>query len=605
MGSDRLGPFRVGDGGARYFEVDGSGNVALHSIAVGGPVVSATAPTYNEIIVDPNGFLGAYSTLQIAINYAAALSTAANPWTIRLLPGVYSSPTSITVPANTVGLNIVGPGSDAVIIRPTAAWYSSLVASANFLDLGNLEMGTLAGFTVDTQTNDPLTSPYNTTIAISAIGWSANSAAPKKQLVVKDVHIMGTASGWNTYTASSTGAPPTLFFSNCLIESRSIGYEAGNESLIANSTTVLAFNDTTAYWGTQSQPSGSGSDGIASKRVNAISLGTTGSGWTQAWQGGYLLAYDNRSGTAGGSVSVLRVAQGASNSLAQFDGLKFLSTQHCTQPDDGAGSENHTAGIVIPGGTTVLGRIAATGCEFSQEVATNSKGYFMGSTVVVDSTTASGLTIDIAGGHSELSAGSLSKTAANGVQGRLGDVVYTQISGTPPTINFVGHQLKQGFTAPIAVSTIQDFRPRKVTGTFASANNVIVMLATTPVTLGSTAFFTNGSAAVSAGTGFTTNLIPGDFIRASPDANSALVRIKSIESASALTLAANYVGTGGTQTVFASAANQNTQPDTSYGVAITGNVNETFWVTAKTATSFTVNSSNATSTATVDCVVTR
>lgn len=47
------------------------------------------------------------------------------------------------------------------------------------------------------------------------------------------------------------------------------------------------------------------------------------------------------------------------------------------------------------------------------------------------------------------------------------------------------------------------------------------------------------------------------------------------------------------------------ETDASYKVFITGNVNETFWVTDKTTTGFTIHSSNASSTASVDYVIMR
>lgn len=47
------------------------------------------------------------------------------------------------------------------------------------------------------------------------------------------------------------------------------------------------------------------------------------------------------------------------------------------------------------------------------------------------------------------------------------------------------------------------------------------------------------------------------------------------------------------------------EPDTSYFVSIAGSANETFWVTSKTVNGFTLNSSNASSTATVDWAISR
>jgi hypothetical protein len=48
-----------------------------------------------------------------------------------------------------------------------------------------------------------------------------------------------------------------------------------------------------------------------------------------------------------------------------------------------------------------------------------------------------------------------------------------------------------------------------------------------------------------------------------------------------------------------------TEADANYNVYVTGNVNETFWVTSKTTTGFTINSSNATSTAIVSWLLIR
>ncbi len=56
-----------------------------------------------------------------------------------------------------------------------------------------------------------------------------------------------------------------------------------------------------------------------------------------------------------------------------------------------------------------------------------------------------------------------------------------------------------------------------------------------------------------------------------------------------------FAGAATTVVAFATA-----EPDTSYYITITGNANETFWVSAKTVNGFTINSSNATSNAGVE-----
>ena len=59
--------------------------------------------------------------------------------------------------------------------------------------------------------------------------------------------------------------------------------------------------------------------------------------------------------------------------------------------------------------------------------------------------------------------------------------------------------------------------------------------------------------------------------------------------------------TAGTKAVTFSTA----EVDTSYKIIITGNANETFYATSKLTTGFTLNSSNASSTASVDWIVVR
>jgi len=85
-----------------------------------GPVVTGVAPTYNEIIVDPNGAIGGYTTIQAAINYALPLSSASDPWTIRLLPGIYEQ-TAVLNAAGAQYLTFIGAGADATIINRAAA----------------------------------------------------------------------------------------------------------------------------------------------------------------------------------------------------------------------------------------------------------------------------------------------------------------------------------------------------------------------------------------------------------------------------------------------------------------------------------------------------
>ena len=61
--------------------------------------------------------------------------------------------------------------------------------------------------------------------------------------------------------------------------------------------------------------------------------------------------------------------------------------------------------------------------------------------------------------------------------------------------------------------------------------------------------------------------------------------------------------TAATHTVTFAAARA--EPDSSYQIIVSGDVNETFFVTSKLTTGFTLNSSNSSSTANVDWMILR
>ncbi len=86
--------------------------------------------------------------------------------------------------------------------------------------------------------------------------------------------------------------------------------------------------------------------------------------------------------------------------------------------------------------------------------------------------------------------------------------------------------------------------------------------------------------------------------------NLDLTRIKSISNGSTrarnLRGSVTFAGAGTATVTFAV-----NEADASYYIAGSGNANETFWITGKGTTGFTVNSSNAASAATYDWVLVR
>lgn len=85
-----------------------------------GPLVTGTAPNYREIVVDPNGVKGAYTTIQAAIDYALPRSAVSTPWTIRLLPGIYEQTATLNADGAQY-LSFIGAGMDATIINRATA----------------------------------------------------------------------------------------------------------------------------------------------------------------------------------------------------------------------------------------------------------------------------------------------------------------------------------------------------------------------------------------------------------------------------------------------------------------------------------------------------
>lgn len=101
----------------------------------------------------------------------------------------------------------------------------------------------------------------------------------------------------------------------------------------------------------------------------------------------------------------------------------------------------------------------------------------------------------------------------------------------------------------------------------------------------------------------------GRMLPAAIASSTKTILVATYSSATGKWMCENCPLKSGTDT-FSSAATKTvtfgtTEPDANYKINLAGNVNETFWVTSKSTTGFTLNSSNATSTASVDWTVIR
>lgn len=146
----------------------------------------------------------------------------------------------------------------------------------------------------------------------------------------------------------------------------------------------------------------------------------------------------------------------------------------------------------------------------------------------------------------------------------------------------------------------------RVSGTFASSNTLTINFVRTGFTVSSASVL---SINASVGTFFPTDVGKPMKITAGADTGADWYGyITKFNSSTSVETQPNSFTTPGGRP--ASCVNKAAQvganePDGAYFVFISGNANETFWVTSPTTTGFTAHSSNATSTATVTCLIVR
>lgn len=197
---------------------------------------------------------------------------------------------------------------------------------------------------------------------------------------------------------------------------------------------------------------------------------------------------------------------------------------------------------------------------------------------------------------------------------RRGSLVKVTTSGTSPVFRISGSRLAGGFVGSNA-SAINTTQWGRASGTSTLvAGTSIVLLITDGGNKGGAAAtsFTNGSTSVTGtGTTFLTDFKPGQFIRAASHTDATWTRIASIASDTAMTLdTGGYRGaTLATTQAKVGIPNDNTQPEGTYQVALTPTTApgaaESYYVTTKHASGFTITSTNGASTVTLDWVLSR
>jgi hypothetical protein len=487
-----------------------------------GPVVTGVAPTYNEIIVDPNGQIGGYTTIQAAINYALPLSSASDPWTIRLLPGIYEQ-TAVLNAAGAQYLTFIGAGADATIINRATALDDSDTTYASITRDPVLKLTGSVGCQVMNLTirhqGTPVSSPSRRPTALSindATGFRAFNAKFLSSYT-------GVSANSNTLPATYTEAVENIFH-NCdikVVQLGGSGLSAADTFWVINQYAALlnCFTTMESEW--------IGPDTI---RFDSGTLRVVGGYHSRIYTGSQTQPNNTTSGSA------VNVAQTATTPHLLAEGAHFHLDIASTVT---------VSGSLVDIGTIIVGTPAFDfDLNFSGCLITYSTGTVTNRTIagIITSAPTSG---DAINGTIRLNGTQIRDVGGSGGTNRK-DIMVTAgfltgtnriikaIYQTGSRIASVGHRVTAG--APTMTGTYGSTEPtvnrQTGTATFATAATVAVTLPVPFATLG----------------------------------------------------AVNV---------------------TDYSVQIEAAVNETFWITAKTSTGFTINSSNGASTATVRYTVTR
>lgn len=87
------------------------------STTITGHLIQDPHPTDESrvVSVDPNARTGRFRTIQHAVDYVRSRASAANPYIIRLMPGIYSQDVSIDA-SSMAGVQWVGAGRSSTVI---------------------------------------------------------------------------------------------------------------------------------------------------------------------------------------------------------------------------------------------------------------------------------------------------------------------------------------------------------------------------------------------------------------------------------------------------------------------------------------------------------
>jgi len=529
---------------------------------------SARAQTSDrEIVIAPSGTL----TLQQAIDQARPLATAANPMTIRMLPGLYVSDVTINATGLT-GVRFVGAGRRSTIIGGTKTWGEThRTGGAGFqgyFDVSGCNEVSLHNLTVDATYGDDGTMTLSQSNALSGILHDTMSG----NLLVDSCDVHGFE------YAMSAGANANA----------NVRVDLMNSSLFGNANTIRSGSEKWHIFSCDLR--GTKTNTGPSQTNGASGLQFLGSGEFQVW-GSHIHAEDRRT-VAGGGISAIA---GVRMPVAGTQPMQILgSTIHVKVVNDAGGADRFGAVDIQ---SNVAAPLILVGCDLIYETGTMTQGIIGGITMPISDLGSSVVRMTDCSIRDNGGSGG----GQRGWIARQGSVVVA----TGPTIDISGSRWYDGISTPTTQITLvgRPATPQSGTATLASGTKTILLLTDSGNSTETNVTFTNGSASVTGGTNFAgAGFKPGMFTRRSAGTDADWIRIKNV-AASTLTLESNYTGTGGAgSTAKLGTPNTLTQNDAAYRLStmLATNVNETLNVITRKPGLFIINSSNPSSTATVD-----
>lgn len=543
--------------------------------AAGSNYVTAQQAAPNEYVVYPNGQVGpgTHATLQAALTAAKANATSTSPVTVRLMPGVYTIAAGQAALSLTSAsyVNLVGAGPELTIIRIGAGWEAGATTGANLLDLTSSTHIRLEGIYFDALTNNDIS--INSLVTAILLDHVDDVIINRCRI---EAPVYGT---WAQ--AGDAGSLVEAF------DSRFMGADGGIRT--GAETWHIFSGSLMAMFG----------DSNLDVAVSAPLFGIQFGGPTQIW-GAHIHCEDMRTTSLGCVAAAIGTFASASI------GVEIVGTTlHVKVTNDTDSNSRRFSPLEVNNTGASIG-LRVSGCDLILEAPN------------VTATSATLAQLNIIGSANthryEITGNSFKENVSGSGLYRRGTIVNKHASANAPVIrwlaNGVGSTIN-GFTKSAAVNgAVATFETSSIasqrgSATLSSGAKTVLLITDGGAAAGTVTFA--ASTSVTAGTNLDTIFKPGDFVKNNADGDTAWTRIRAV-TATTLTLEENYRGatTGAGQTAKVGTQTTSTQPDGTYSVVVTATTTgETFSITNKHASGFTITSSSGASTATVDWILAR